>query len=74
MTLGPDYKQIIEFENHPVNLPARNKRGRRVMARPTSRRYFGNGYSRLIPATRPMLPPPPIKALPGRFKMIAIMK
>jgi hypothetical protein len=48
--------------------------GRGVMARLTNRMYLGNGYSLLIPVIKPMPPPPPIKALPGRFKAIAIVK
>ena len=62
-------KLVIKFENHPGNLPVRNNSGRGVMAILASRIYFGNGYSRLIPAIKPIPPPPPINALPGRFKI-----
>jgi hypothetical protein len=65
---------MVKFENHPGNLPVKNNSGRGVMARLTNRINFGNGYSLLIPAIKPMPPPPPIKALPGRFKMMAINK
>ena len=44
------------------------------MARLINTRNFGYGYNPLIPAINPMPPPPPIKALPGRFKIAAIIK
>lgn len=56
------------------NWPTRIRRGMGVIAKLTSKMYLGSGYNPLIPAIRLMPPPPPIRVLPGRFKLIAINK
>ena len=69
-----DYSAAMRFDyenNQPVDLPAKKSRGRGVIARLTSRKYLGNEYNLLIPAIKPIPPPPPINAFPGRFKMKA---
>jgi len=65
---------MARLENHTGKFPVRSSMGRGVIARLTNRMYFGNGYSLLIPVIKPMPPPPPIKAFPGRFKAITIIR
>ena len=59
------------FNNQIAALPAKKNSGSGAIAMAIKRIYFGKGYNPLIPAIIPMPPPPPIKALPGRFRMAA---
>ena len=67
-------RSYLKKEIQTGNLPARNRIGRGVMARLTNRRYLGKGHRLLIPAIKPMPPPPPMITFPGRFKATAIIR
>ena len=58
-------------KGHCCSARRRKSKGTGVIARQTRSTYFGNGNSRLIPATSAIPPPSPMMTLPGRLNRMA---